>query len=383
MGSLSLRAAPLPHSFEGTPQDLFEAMLDRIEIVSDMVNVVISDVEPAADEGPWLKNGKQWYVWDTTVSPSGGYVPLDITASEHHDIITAKDDPTAPGTPNGLSTFGTTPPRVWLQLDAGSTTVKAIWAYLGPNLGWVKGPEVHTWTVAEIPLKSLPLNLIQPPALKFGEVVCVSADGENITTRKAANILLSSDLQLTDAGKFFIVGPDGNVTLSTQHGSVQYVTQPLQNVPIPRNTVPASWRTVAPEFGEEPVGRITVTAQGNGYYRVGFSGWVAVDRPGGTLDNSTFVIALFFNSSTYLIGYGTVLSAAGGLGDGGYTEAPFVDARTITHIPIRLEAIVPTRGAGQVSTFSVAAVAPINGATNFSQVGDITPAFLYVEELKP
>ena len=78
--NLVIVSAPLPADFEGTPQEFFEALVERMEIQSPVGTnfFVVGDVEPANDQGPWLKNGNQWYVFSAS---AGGYVPLDISAS--------------------------------------------------------------------------------------------------------------------------------------------------------------------------------------------------------------------------------------------------------------------------------------------------------------
>jgi hypothetical protein len=95
--NLVLVAAPLPPDFEGDLQDLYEAMVFRFQILSPVGTnfFVTGDVEPSSNQGPWLKNGNQWWVFNEA---AGGYVPIDISASTHPDFFTGPADPGTPGT---------------------------------------------------------------------------------------------------------------------------------------------------------------------------------------------------------------------------------------------------------------------------------------------
>lgn len=94
--NLVIVAAPLPADFEGTPQEFFEALIERMEIQSPLGTnfFVTGDVEPGTNQGPWLKGGTQWWVFD---SVSGSYVPLDISASTARLFTASVDEPPTPG----------------------------------------------------------------------------------------------------------------------------------------------------------------------------------------------------------------------------------------------------------------------------------------------
>ena len=68
------RASPLPGNFKGTPQQFLDAITARLSIQSDTDFSVftIGSTAPSYNTGPWLKNGRTWYVWDTT---TGAYIP--------------------------------------------------------------------------------------------------------------------------------------------------------------------------------------------------------------------------------------------------------------------------------------------------------------------
>lgn len=106
--SLIIQAAPLPVTFEGTPNDFLAAMVQRMRVVSpNGANFIfIGDVAPTTNVGPWLKGGTQWYVWSTS---SNSYVPLDVSASITIPYWIGNAVPT-----------GNTPP-LWLQTTNNST----------------------------------------------------------------------------------------------------------------------------------------------------------------------------------------------------------------------------------------------------------------------
>lgn len=99
----TITAASIPTNFRGTPQELMEAFLDRLEITSDVVGFILSDSEPDAPplSGPsvWLKNGKQIWVWDEEMD-GGSFVPLDVSASVTPQIWVGPGtvDPVTPDT---------------------------------------------------------------------------------------------------------------------------------------------------------------------------------------------------------------------------------------------------------------------------------------------
>lgn len=77
---LPVSGAPLPPDFVGTPQEMFEAMLDRMLVYfpTGQSTFVTSDTEPTTNLGPWLKTGDRWYVWDEDTSR---YVAINIDDS--------------------------------------------------------------------------------------------------------------------------------------------------------------------------------------------------------------------------------------------------------------------------------------------------------------
>lgn len=103
-----IQASQLPATFVGDPNAFFRAMIERMRIVSPtgVSTFVISDVQPQSNQGPWLKGGTQWWVWDEDLKT---YVPLDISQSETQWFQTGSTIPTV------------VDPPVWLKTTSGVT----------------------------------------------------------------------------------------------------------------------------------------------------------------------------------------------------------------------------------------------------------------------
>lgn len=93
--NLVLSLSPLPADFEGTPQELAESIVERLEIQSPSgsQSFVIGDNEPSSNQGPWLKGGTEWYVFKES---EGRYVPLEIQTSVERLFTISSSEPTAP-----------------------------------------------------------------------------------------------------------------------------------------------------------------------------------------------------------------------------------------------------------------------------------------------
>lgn len=101
--------AQLPATFKGSPQDLADAMLKRMKILSPNGTnfIFIGDVAPSSNVGPWLKNGTQWWVWDDTTNQ---YVPQDLSASTTAPFVVQNSTPT-----------GSTSVPLWLKTTQDAT----------------------------------------------------------------------------------------------------------------------------------------------------------------------------------------------------------------------------------------------------------------------
>lgn len=120
---LQIQASALPPNFVGDPQAFFDAMVERMKIVSPFGGTffVVGDTEPASNQGPWLKGGTKWYVWDDDI---GRYVPLDITDSETILFQVSSSTP-ASGSP-----------PVWLRTQTSGSTTRYIGWYFFDGTNW-------------------------------------------------------------------------------------------------------------------------------------------------------------------------------------------------------------------------------------------------------
>jgi len=137
----TVTAAPLPTNFKGTPQQWLEAFLDRLEVTFEGNTFVISDIQPIGNEGPWLKNGTQWWVWNASTSE---YMPLDVSASVTNQIFIGD---IANGAPDS-SVY-----QLWLQLNG--TQVNGLFYFAGSTAGWVK-------QASELVPGAVQLNMLAP-----------------------------------------------------------------------------------------------------------------------------------------------------------------------------------------------------------------------------
>ena len=141
--NLVLVAANLPEQFQGNPQQFFAAIISRVKIMSPVgtVFIVIGDTEPTSNQGPWLKDGNKWYVFDDATKR---YIPLDISDSETK-VIQA-----------GVNTPTDSDPVIWRRTDAQGNTVGL---YFWNGTEW-KPDEgiIQSGTTAQRPASPLPLQ---------------------------------------------------------------------------------------------------------------------------------------------------------------------------------------------------------------------------------
>lgn len=118
---LVISAAPIDPAFEGTPQEFFDHIVERMKIIAPfgISTFVISDTIPSSNVGPLLRGGTQWWVWDEALST---YVPLDVSESVDPPYQVSATPPADTAVP------------LWLQTDAGHT--KFYQAYLYMNGAW-------------------------------------------------------------------------------------------------------------------------------------------------------------------------------------------------------------------------------------------------------
>jgi len=119
--NLRIVADQLPPDFSGTPADLFKAFVERLRILSasGSNSFVTGDTEPPNNQGPWLRNGNQWWVFSDSAKR---YVPIDISASLTATFITQEATPSAPTTGDALIWIRTKGNRVlgWYFWDGAT-----------------------------------------------------------------------------------------------------------------------------------------------------------------------------------------------------------------------------------------------------------------------
>lgn len=103
--NLVIVASQLPEDFLGTPQEFYEAMVERMSIQSPagFSAFVVGDVEPSGNQGPWLAFGDRWRVFSVM---AGQYVPIDISESLHLFLV----GPNTPAAPTAGQ-----PETLWLR----------------------------------------------------------------------------------------------------------------------------------------------------------------------------------------------------------------------------------------------------------------------------
>jgi hypothetical protein len=115
------RNSPLPSNFRGTPQAFADALTARLALYTNgaLSLFVSGNSEPTSDEGPWLKDGITWWVWNAT---TGSYIPQPLEPESLKYVAQAEEpDP-------DVYTF-------WIQLSSSDGSPQAIKYYY--NNAWV------------------------------------------------------------------------------------------------------------------------------------------------------------------------------------------------------------------------------------------------------
>lgn len=78
---LRLALSPIDPAFKGTPQQFAEEFVRKTRIVAPFGTglFVISSTKPTSNVGPWLKDGKEWWVWDDVLKD---YVPVTLDVNQ-------------------------------------------------------------------------------------------------------------------------------------------------------------------------------------------------------------------------------------------------------------------------------------------------------------
>jgi hypothetical protein len=151
-------SAPLPMNFRGTPQQWFEAMVARLELLGLPTGFVTGDTMPTSNQGPWLKGGTEIWVWDETASPPT-YVPQSLSFLTQQVWIGDKSTPP-----------DETKYTIWLQTDGTNFYGWAVW--LGPFVKWVSPS-------SGIQPDSVTTDMLQKPAVYRDNI----ADGEVVSSK--------------------------------------------------------------------------------------------------------------------------------------------------------------------------------------------------------
>ena len=134
---LALQISPLPPGFQGTPQDLCDAIEARAQIVTDQAYslFIVGASAPTSNEGPLFLNGQTPYVWDPT---TGAYIPVPLNSKSlrytlstvlpsdntNYDVVFLLDPASTPsGNPLSI--------KVWY--NGAWTDIGATQAYLAAN----------------------------------------------------------------------------------------------------------------------------------------------------------------------------------------------------------------------------------------------------------
>jgi hypothetical protein len=105
----TITLAALPVGWTGTPQELADALAERIQIVTQESFAVftVGATEPSSDIGPWAKDGKTWYYFD---SETGAYIPF-VVPQESLGYQISVAEPTADAI------------NVWFQIDSSGLPI--------------------------------------------------------------------------------------------------------------------------------------------------------------------------------------------------------------------------------------------------------------------
>lgn len=119
--------APLPPDFAGTPSELLEAFLARVRVDAPFgfTSFVVGSNKPTSNQGPWLKDGLQWWVWD---DDEADYIPVDISASLPDLYFIQDVAPTTFDPPLWFQTSGTELVEVYVA-------IAGVWTPFGTKSG--------------------------------------------------------------------------------------------------------------------------------------------------------------------------------------------------------------------------------------------------------
>lgn len=209
--NLLIQASHLPPTFKGKPDELFQAMVERMKIVSPTGTsfFVVSDLMPSSNQGPWLKGGKQWWVWDEELKT---YVPQDISESETRWFQVGNTTPTS------------TVPPVWLkttedQTEASPLPGDPIGWYLFNGTTWVPFTELFDRSIEPIKLADKPVaSLISFDEAGHAEIISGGTPGQFPRVKADGTGLEFANSAVAPGTINGLVGTSKNLVIKNQPG---------------------------------------------------------------------------------------------------------------------------------------------------------------------
>lgn len=160
---LTIEIAKLPVGFSGTPQELSDAIAERVRIVAQQSFALFlaGSVEPTSDQGPWAENGNTWKYFDLD---TGSYQPFLIPADRLGYQVSV-EEPT-----NEAIVF-------WFQIDtAGNPLALKLRVVTGSGSDWISIYYLRSETYTKTEIDAIAAGVVQP-----GGVFAQKNASQNIT----------------------------------------------------------------------------------------------------------------------------------------------------------------------------------------------------------
>lgn len=260
----------LPVAVRWTPQQLADAMVSRMSLVTAQTFAlfVTGSTAPTSDVGPWLKNGVEWWVWD---SGTGSYVPITIgSASLGYWVGSDAPDPAVysfwietavGGSPTALKIFYS---GAWTDVYAATLAGYATTAAMNAAIAAAVAPYLLAATAAAtyltIATAASTYAPLASPALTGTPTVPTAAPGTN-TTQSASTAFVAAAIAAIPSPSAFAAYP-AQATRTSQvinadgtPDQIDLDTAVFNPAPAPFNT--GTFRYVAPAAGYYEVSATT------------------------------------------------------------------------------------------------------------------------------
>lgn len=178
---------PLPADWHGTPQELLQAFVDRLNVTTDSREFVPDGNvppnerdEPITDGRPWFKNGTELWVWN-----GSAYVAASTEEAVLPQVKIGPDEPD--------------PAEYGLWLETLDNTVQSFKVYLGSTAGWVE--------------QVFELEDLSVTSEKFADaaVTTEKLDNLSVTAAKLAGDIPTTKWELGGAGYYLRMNAAGTV----------------------------------------------------------------------------------------------------------------------------------------------------------------------------